>query len=198
MAIGELGAADLNSRKLVRALLKSISKNTFRKGEHSLTNTCFWSTKRPCVSPWSTNILFWKVYFKRGLCWRALFYPSVHLKTCLVFARVPYFRAEDNEPLAQRRHPRHFFYLDRIHPVFYHSAPPRISESPGPHTSRTASRVLPTTPFFVPVPLLFSPRLKINHFLSSEAGWAQHTPEPRADPNALTWCILGFCVICVY
>ena len=35
----------------------------------------------------------------------------------LVFARVPYFRAEDNEPLAQRRHPRHFFYLDRIHPV---------------------------------------------------------------------------------
>ena len=59
--------------KASKTLLKSITKNTVRKDDISLTKTCFWFTKRNCFSPWSTNILFWKKYiwnvsFADALC----------------------------------------------------------------------------------------------------------------------------------
>jgi len=101
-----------------KGLLKSITKNTVRKDDHSFNKICFWFTKRPCFSPKMINISFWKkVYLKRELCWGALIYPWVHLKPCSVVAQITSFGHGVNKTRAQSRHPDHYFNLDRIHPL---------------------------------------------------------------------------------
>ena len=83
MAIGELGAADFLQLKASKALLKSITKNTVRKDDISLTKTCF-DLQSGIVSRLEAQIFcFEKIYLKRELCCRALFNPPVHLKTML-------------------------------------------------------------------------------------------------------------------
>ena len=97
--------------KASKALFKSICNHTVRRDDPNLTKICFWFTNQQVVSAWSKNTFFEKIYLKRELCWRALFYPSVQLKIKLGSRSARLFRTWRERTKSSKSTPTPLFLL---------------------------------------------------------------------------------------
>jgi hypothetical protein len=103
--------------KASNVLLRSISNNYVRKGHHRLARTCHDFGMRAKHTSLVHIFQFEETNYRTKFQGLMLVPAFLRPKSCSVSLPLPYFRAEDNQPLGNKQNPKVCFCLGRIHPT---------------------------------------------------------------------------------